>query len=41
MDAMNLLKNLTLGIGWRKGKELGKTGRIAAEFRRAVKILNS
>ncbi len=38
---MNLLPDwlirLTLGIGWKKGKELGATGLLAGEFRRVVK----
>jgi 2,4-dienoyl-CoA reductase-like NADH-dependent reductase (Old Yellow Enzyme family) len=41
-SVMNLLPDWlvrsTLGVGWRKGKELGASGRIAGEFRRVVKI---
>ena len=32
------LVRLTLGAGWKKGAELGATGRLAGEFRRVVKI---
>jgi 2,4-dienoyl-CoA reductase-like NADH-dependent reductase (Old Yellow Enzyme family) len=34
----DVLIRAILGIGWKAGDELGATGRIAAEFRRAVKI---